>query len=856
MNGLPKQRIPISQKNDEWKRNTINYFEQLSYTSVSNNRTSNFNKLINYDLFNGRFNKADLEYVCNPLGLMDNEFPATLQHYDIVSPAFNLLISEEGERPENFIVLSESPEDINRKDAALKEKITKLLQERLLAEIDPSTVDPNNPLPTPEQIAKYERHNTSDLVESQANKILKSLRRKLNTHEIFKKGWKDALIAGEEMYWIGISNNEPIARRVNPVNTTVVLDADSDFIDDAIAVVEVRMLAPATIIDEFGDKLTPKQVEELEAITRGTSNIYQQASGLNPTFVVDKDLSAIDTGTPSGFNSFGSTNGSFNSQLVRVVRVEWKSFKKMYHLMYTDEMGQPIEDIVDETFKLSVFREAFPDAKTEEFWITEAWEGLRIGQEIYVEANPKPNQRRRMDNPYHCKLGYVGLIYNATNSQSVSLMDRLKPFQYLYNIISYRLELAFASDQGRVFLMDLAQIPRSEGMDIDRWMYYLKAMKIAFINSFEEGRKGVATGKIANFNQFQSIDLSLANTIQQYIETLDYIRAQIAYISGVSPQRLGAIKSNELVGNVERSVEQSALITEYMFDSHTEVKRRFYTALIEAAKIAYRNGHVTQYILDDMGIEMLNLKEFELENSEFNVYLSDASKDHQVVSALKQLAQAALQSDKADLSTIIDTMINDNPRDIVRTLQRGEKAKYERDAKAQQAQMEAENNRMNLEAQRHAELMDLETKKLDLQQYIADSTNETKIQVAEINAMRAMEGPTDMDNDGIPDPVEVANLALEERSLASKNFIEQSKINADKEKHSKEISLKERELKMKEDIEKKKIEAIKVQNISQEKIAKQQAELKKKEMENKLKVEKLKLQAAKAKAAKQNKPKK
>lgn len=848
--GLPKQKIPFTQKNKDWKKDTIIYYEKLSYTSVTGIRNSNFNKLTNYDLFNGRFNKADLEYVCNPLGLSDNEFPATLQHYDIVSPAFNLLISEEGERPDNFIVVSESPEDINRKDAKLKGRIVELLQQSLAAEIDPSSIDPNNPPPTPEQIAKYERHTTSDLIESQANKILKSLRKKLNTHEWFKKGWKDALLAGEELYWVGVLNGEPILRRVNPVNCTIVLDADSDFVDDALAVVEVRMLAPATVLDEFGDKLSPKEIDELEALTRGTTQIYQQANGPSPTFVVSKDLSAVDTGTPSNFSSFGSTSGSFNSQLVRVVRVEWKSFKKMFELIYTDEDNIPQTQIVDENFKLSIFKQSFPDAKTEEFWITEAWEGFRIGNDIYVEAEPKPNQRRRMDNPYHCKLGYVGLIYNGTNSVSVSLMDRLKPYQYLYNVIAYRLELAFASDQGKIFLMDLAQIPRSEGMDIDRWMYYLKAMKIGFINSFEEGGKGHHQGKLASFNQFQSIDLSLANTIQQYIETLDYIRAQVAFISGVTPQRLGAIKSNELVGNVEKSVQQSAMITEYLFDSHSEVKRRVYTALVEAAKIAYRDGHITQYVLDDMGIEMLKLEEFELENSEFNVYISNSSKDFEVLNSLKQLAQIALQSDKADLSTIIDTIINDNPRDIVRTLQRAEKNKYDREAQAQQAQENIQKSQQALEQARHDEIIDMENRKLDLTQYISDSNNETKIQVAEISALRGVDGPSDMDGDGIPDPIEVATLSLQERELSSKAYLEASKLRheqdktkSDKEKHASEIALKEKELKMKKEIEDKKIEAIKVQNISQEKMQREKMKNDKELANKKLQIEKIKAKA-------------
>lgn len=847
---LPKQKLTITQKNEDWKKDVINYYEKLSYGSTTSNRNTNYNKKINYDLFNGKFNKADLEYVCNPLGLNDNEFPATLQHYDIVSPSLNLLIGEEVKRPDNCIVFSESPNDINRKQQRLKDSILSALQQRLVGEIDPSTIDPNNPPPTPEQIVKYEKHNITDLIEAQANKILKYLRKFLNTKEIFKRGWKDALITGEEIYWAGVSNNEVQLRRCNPLNITVVLDGDSEYIDDAIAVVEVRMLAPSTILDEFGKDLTKKQVDEIEEIAKRYTSAFNLINQ-NPTFTIDKQGSVVDTGL-SNFASINSTAGSFNSELIRVVRVEWKSFKKLFHLAYTDEDDQLVEKIVDETFKISVFKQAFPDAVVEEFWVNEAWEGIKIGSNIYVNIQPKENQRRRMDNPYYCKLGYTGLIYNSTNAKSVSLLDRIKPYQYLYNIISYRLELAFASDQGKIMLMDIAQIPRSEGMDIDRWMYYMKAMKIAFVNSFEEGKKGSQIGKTSNFNQFQSIDLSLANQINQYIDTLDYIKQQVAFISGVSPQRLGAISSQELVGNVERSVNQSALITEYLFDAHDDVKRRVYTALVECAKIAFKDGKKTQFVLDDMGIELLNIEELELENSEFGVFMSNSAKDHAIVESLKQLSQAALQSDKADLSMLIDGIINDNPRDIIRNLQRGEEDKRKRDQQAQEQALKVQQDANNAEREVAAQQLELKQRELELKQYEIDSNNETKIQVAEINVYSRQEN-LDQDSDGIPDPIEIANLSLQERDIASKAFMEQSKLEHDKAKHQKELDLKDKELKMKQDIENKKIEAIKVQNQSQEKIAADSNKIKREEMKNKLEIEKKKLAAARAK---NNKPKK
>ncbi len=823
---LPQQKLPMSSKDKEWGKSCINYYSNYRYTNGSNLRSDRFKKLINYDLYNGKVNHKDIETICDPLGVnTSSTFAARFQHYDIISEPIRLLIGEETKRPDNHIVVSESPDDINRKTSAIKEKIFQALQQGLAYQIDPNA-DPNNPPPPPEEITKHEKYTPSDVIESKANKILKSLKKKLNTRLLFSQGWKDALIAGEEVYWVGVENAEVAMRRVNPVNLTVILDGDTTFVDDAIAVVEERMLAINTILDEYGDILSKEDVEKLENYTRGTFGSFNTAGGFEPQFEVTNGQNAFAGVTPT--NAYNGNNS--NNYSIRVTRVEWKSMKKIGELTWTDEEGTPQTEIVDEFFKTNVFKQAFPDAKVEWYWINEAWEGVKIGLDIFTDIKPKPNQRRRLDNPYFCRLGYTGFIYEATNSQSVSLIDRLKPYQYLYDIISYRLEIAFASDQGKKFIMDVAQIPASQGIDIDRWLYYLKEMNIAFINSFEEGKKGAATGQLANkFNQFQAIDLSLSQSIQQYINMLDYIKQQVAFVSGVTPQRLGAINNSELVGNVERSVNQSSLITEYLYEAHAEVKRRAYTSMIEVAKIAYKKGLVAQYVLDDMGIEMLTLEENEFENSEFNVFVTNNTKDLELKAKLDQLVQVALQSEKVDLSAIVETLMNDSPRDIVRLLQRKEEEFYKRQADQGKAQQDHEMKVEAMQQQMHAEQVEMDHLKLDQDRYIAELNNETKITIAEIAVYNRQEN-LDLNENNIPDPLEIGKQALESQRLQSDIFFKQHIENNKIKQHNSKMEIEKQKISSKEKLEQLKIKQIEIQNHSQEKIAKESNRLKEKEI--------------------------
>ena len=816
---LPIQRLPFSQKGKLWGESNVNYFIRIAATDTLGNRSTNYRKAINYELFNGRFNPKDLEYVCNPLGIQGEEYPASLQHFDIISPAVMLLMGEESSRAETFIAVSEGPEVINRKNKSMLDRLKESYMMHLMAEVDPESLpkdEEGNPIPppTPKELEQIKYHTFSDLLEQKANQILRVLKKKLNTQDKFNRGFKDALIAAEEIYWIGINNAEPDFRKCNPLNITCLLNFDSDFIDDASAIVEERLLTIPTILDEIGDKLTPLQVKELEDLSKNYSSLTN--SGKDNFVVTQGGVEFTGAGT-----SFVGYKHDTRLGLIRVFRVEWISMKKVGILTYSDENQIPQEQEIDELFDLSTFKEIYPDAEVKWFWINEAWEGIKIADNIFVGVQPKQNQRRRLDNPYFARLGYTGLIYNATNSVSVSLIDRLKPYQYLYNILMYRLELAFASDQGKVFLMDLAQIPRSEGIDVDKWIYYLKSAKIGFINSFEEGKKGAMQGQRPTFNQFQAIDLSLSNTIQQYVNSLEFIRQQVANLSGITPQRLGSVKTSELVGNVERSIEQSSYITEYYFRSHAEVKRRVFEALLECAKIAYRTGKAVQYILDDLQVEVLSIEEYELDTEEFAVFISDSVKDQEVLNTLKSLYEVALKQDKIMLSDIVSAALNDSPRDVAKKLKYSEEAQKEQKMQeikaAQEAQVQANEQQMQMYQEEQAN----KQADRDLKKYEIDTKAITELQKAEISAL-GFAKDTDVDQNGIPDVVEISKIALDERKHQSENF---RKIQESKDKIS---------------LEKEKLNQAKKENETQERLAKEANKIKLKEIASKEKIARMK----------------
>jgi hypothetical protein len=788
---MPRQKLSRAKKGDKWGKQVIDQFEGIIYSDNYNGRSSRTKKQVNYDLFNGKLNDSDFEYVTNPFGAKKDEFPANLQHYDIISPKINLLLGEEMKRPFNYRVKAENPEAVSKLEDQRKEMLMEMMKTIFQAEA--TGQQPEQPPQTPEEIEDYLRYEYSDIREKTGQETLNYLKKEQHLDDKFHRGFKDALIAGEEIYWIGEINGEPVVRNVNPVDATIIMNPDTEYVEDAQAIIEERWMMTGAVIDEFFKSLSDKQIDEIE--TNNGANGGSSGS-LNYNYSNFSIRSSDEYTKANRYYRSHDTDGT-----IKVVRCEWKSMRKIGFLTFIDEKGEQQMEIIDEMFKVPQGTQKNKDGKYEwedengmpmtlEWdWISEYWEGTKIGDDIYVDIQPKAKQRRSMDNPSICKSGYVGYIYNSRNSESISLVDRMKPYQYIYNILMYRLELAVAKSKGKALLMDIAQIPSAEGWDVDKWMYYLDSMNIAFINSHEEGKRGDKS----NFNQFQSIDLTLGDYIQQTVVILDKIKEEVGELSGVSKQRQGQIATSELVGNTERAVTQSSHITEFWFYYHNEVKRRVLESLIDCAKSAWKDGKKINYIMDDMARVFFTIDPEEFDSTEYGVFVSNTSKDEMVLQSLKSLAQVALQQDKANLYDIATMMTSESIVDLKRKL---EKAEVKR-AEQQEAQADSQAKR-DQEAIRMAQ--EMEQRKEDNNNARNTEDNNTKIEVALINADSKDQDrfhDADMNDNGIRDEIDMAKLDMQREKNQSDADIKKRQLDEAIRKNSQELSLKKEDLAIK-----------------------------------------------------------
>ena len=786
---FPRQKLPLSKKGKKWQEDCVNYIIGEGNVTSGGNSASYYGELQTYyNLYNSIFDEKDFKSITNPFKVEDG-FPATPHDFNIIRPKVDLLIGEETKRPLNFRVIRTSQEATSEMQEKEKQMILQYIEAAITAKMSPEEAQQfqeqlqSGEIMPPEQIAKYMDKDYKDIVENTAYHSLTYLREKLDLDNEFIKGWKDGLISGREIYYVGVLNAEPYAERVNPICFSYDKSPDLDFIEDGSWCCRKMRMPITEVYDRYYDKLEEKDLDRLEEMIGSTP-------GRNLG-----DRSPVDMGIQLRIYDNPIFEGSGKS-LVNVWHCCWKSFKKIFYVTTTDDAGQPQINIVDETYQ-----PVGNEVSVEPDWIIEVWEGYRAGSDLYFGIQPIEYQHVSIDNPNSQKLPYCGAIYSNTNSKPRSLVSILKPLQYMYIVLWYRLELAIARDKGKVVNMDITQIPKSMNISPAKWMHYLSSVGVNFINPYEEGWNipGREGGKPAQFNQITALDLTMSNVIAEYIQLMGKIEELAGTISGITQQREGAVSTSEMVGNVERSVVQSSHITEPLFLVHNQCKRRVLNMLLNTAKGAWEETgkQKLQYIFDNGERAFLDITpKFYYED--MDVFVSDTSKDLENIQKLQQLIQPAMQNG-ASLLEAAEILTNDNFNIIKQKL----KDMQTRQEQIQQQQQEAEAQQqqqlqqMQNEAKQQ-ELM-LQEAQMDLQRYQIDQDNQTKIAVAQINAYRGTE-ELDQDQNGIPDPIEIGKQAIEQQKInqdaynkryeaKQKREIEDQKIQLEKDKMKHETEL-------------------------------------------------------------------
>ena len=586
------------------------------------------------------------------------------------------------------------------------------------------------------------------------------------------------------IYLVDIFFDEPRLIKLNPLKVQAIRSSNSDRFEDSSLIIMTDYKSPNELVDEYYDELKSEDIDYLMEYTTTRSGGEYSDDQNNHTLL--RDSAVNNSGVYEDLLSFAEFNGHIfgndytdRSGNIRELKVRWKSLRKVQKIKYYD-------DYAEEQYRFES-EEYIPSKELGEestlFWINEGWEGVKLGKDIYLKMRPLSVQYVKANNPSKGHLGIIGQIYNTNQGRAVSLVDRAKNYQYMYDAVFDRLNKAIATNYGKIMELDLSKVPT--GWEIEKWMHFAVVNKIAVIDSFKEGNHGAATGKLAggfNTQGGRVMDMETGSYIQQHIQLLSFIKMEMSEVCGVSAQREGQVSNRETVGGVERAVNQSSHITEYWFAQHENLKVRVLEAFLETAKVALRGkqNKKVQYILDDQTIQVLNMEGEDFAESDYGILISNTTKALELEAAIKQYAQAYIQNG-GSMSTVMDIYFSPSLLDMRRKLEIAEEELHQRSSESSQQQAKAQEQMMQQETQ-------FRQSELELDDLKNQRDNDTKRYIAELQ--KDGSSTMDSDNDGVADGIALDKLDLDRQKRIDDFGLKMKALNNDMSKHKDQMDAK------------------------------------------------------------------
>jgi len=737
---LTKQRLSFNEKsksNFKWARETIDKI-LMSYSldsdTVNEYKNEYERMLSNYQLYNNKINQKDFTRLCNPLGIDIGQLIDEIQPYNKAYNKIQVLLGEELKRPFNHKVTLTNQEGIQSKLNDRTIALRSYIYASLSAKIPELPQEFSDNLIPEEDIKRYLSSSYLSQKEITASAILNYLHKKLDLKDLKLDAFKHALLSAREFIYVTSTNDAPVIEILNPLGVFYEKSNDVKYIQEGSYAGYRTYLTSGEVLDKYAVYLTDDEIEKIDKLS------------LSPYGIQVSSNKTIEYG-----NDRLNDNPTQGNQIL-VQHVEWRSQRKVGFLTSDKTV------MVDESFPVPPT--AIKSVRTKEYgrkctyysfsigsvpyelewsYIPEIWTGTKIGSDIYAMVGPAKHQFRMSDDPTKLSLSYLGVVYNATNSEPVSLMDRMKPFLYLYFIVMHKLKKLVAQDNGRIFHFDTSMIDPQVGLE--KTLYYLKELNIDFYNPLVNAEQ---PGAFQRGKVHASTDMSTTSNVMAYINLLSFLDAQISDVAGVSKQREGQILPGEAVNNANSNIHMSSVITEIYFHVHNKLWEKVLTQLLQVTKDLWSSKSVTkQYVLDDMSIASLELDDTYFQDAEFGVFVSSSSKEDEIFSTLRALSDRLLQSDRVTISDIVKIFKSTSIEDLETRIIESEKAKKE-EINNQQAQS----------FQQQQELLDKQLQAEDMRD-LRDKAHEIRIQ--EIESFKFVK-EQDSNKDGTPDQLQIDKL--------------------------------------------------------------------------------------------------
>jgi len=705
-------------------------------------------------------------------------------------------------------------------------------------------------------IEQFFKKDYRSLVEQWANHQHEADTERFKMKELEIRAFRDMLVGDREFWHFRMDEDDYEVELWNPVLTFYHKSPDIRYISQGNFVGKIELHTVSDILDRYGYLMNDEQLRSLESIYPKKAAGYPiQGYQNDGTFYDGTRSHQWNVSSPSlGFRQFTSVNDYFLAagddiitrilnesedlqdfgtyQLLRVTTVYWKSQRMVGHLTRIDpDTGMKIHEVVTEDYQITVppqYNTSIMKVKDENtliqgehikwIWINQVWGGLKVGpnrpsfygnadymgiQPIYLNIKPVKFQFKGDFTLYGCKLPVEGSVFTDRNSRSVSMVDKMKPFQIGYNLVNNQIADILVDELGTVIMLDHNALPKhSAGEDWGRNNYAKAYVAMKDFQILPLDTSITNTESALGFNHYQVLNLEQTQRLMSRIQLSNYFKQQAYEIIGITPQRMGQVNSQETATGIEQSINASYSQTEMYFVQHSEhLMPRVHQMRTDLAQYYHSNRPSIRLSYMTSKDEKVNfqMNGTELLSRELNVFVSTKVNHKQV---LEQIKQMAIQNNTAGASIydLADIVKSDSMAEVTHAMkaieektnaQRQEQMQHEQ--QMQQQQIEAQQ-----QAQEAAQKFEAEQKMLDRQ---------TQIQVAEIKGAGYQTGDLNVNEQSdYLDSLEY--LDKKRQSDEEMNLRREQEINKNN-REAQHISLKQQELQTRKEIAEKQLQVAK-----------------------------------------------
>ena len=391
-----------------------------------------------------------------------------------------------------------------------------------------------------------------------------------------------------------------------------------------------------------------------------------------------------------------------------------------------------------------------------------------IGGYVCVNHGRQDMVYRSKDMPGLPCLPLVAKSFNKISDRPYSLVQRTKELKDLYNVVNYKKEMAIALAGVKGMVMDQSQKP--DTMSLKMWTYYRK-MGTMWIETMKKGRKVPAT-----FNQFQTFDDGITDSIQWFDYILNGIEGLISKISGITPAAEGQFVSKDPVASVKMSNEQSALITESLFYDNDNVFMKALDLYLNLkSQFVWNKGETLSFLNEDLAEVLVNIPANLLNNSDFQLFTNNNIKEDSLLEDVRNIAIQTWSRMQLPLSSLVSLFkvedLNEMENKLIQYAKQAEEIQQQNAAAAESAKSNGEMQKIQFEKQFDADIAQmnnqLQQAALQIQQANLDLENQ-KFQWEAQFKERELQTKTQLDSMKISSQNQIESMYANEESRANR----------------------------------------------------------------------------------------